>query len=122
MVTTSLAGPAAPKKLGSAPAPGAAADALVRRRERARASSPRFFPEHSPPGGRELLRRYAAHPPLCVGGTRQGGGLPGKIRPGRFGPQLQGRASRLCQTCLDENSVAEEYEREAAAEMSNMQS
>jgi hypothetical protein len=40
---------AALKKLGSAPAPGAAADALVRRRERTRASSPRSFPEHGPP-------------------------------------------------------------------------
>jgi len=38
------------KKLGSAPAPGAAADALVRRRERARASSHRFFLNQRPKG------------------------------------------------------------------------
>jgi hypothetical protein len=38
------------KKLGSAPAPGAAADALVRRRERARASSHRFFLNQHPKG------------------------------------------------------------------------
>jgi len=38
------------KKLGSAPVPGAAADALVRRRERVRASSPRFFLNQHPEG------------------------------------------------------------------------
>jgi hypothetical protein len=44
------------KKLGSAPAPGAAADALVRRRERARASSHRFFLNQHPQGAPAFIK------------------------------------------------------------------
>ena len=51
-------------------------------------------------------RRDVAQLPVCLGGTRQDGGLPGTVRAGGFGPQQQGGASRLRQTRLDENSVA----------------
>ena len=43
--------------------------------------------------------------PLCVGGTGQDRRLPGTVCAGSFGPQQQRGASRLRETCLDENPV-----------------
>jgi hypothetical protein len=48
--------------------------------------------------GDEILRRVSDHPsflPLRLGGTCQDLWIPGKIRPGGFGAQQQGRASRI---------------------------
>jgi hypothetical protein len=40
------------------------------------------------------------------GGTRQDARLPRMVRPGGFGPQQQGGASRLRETGADENPLA----------------
>jgi hypothetical protein len=51
-------------------------------------------------------RRDVTQLPLRMGGTRQDRRLPGKVRAGGVGTQQQGRASRLCETGIDENSIA----------------
>ena len=51
-------------------------------------------------------RRDIAQLPLRLGGTRQDRRLSRTVRAGGFGTQQQGRASRLRETGLDENSVA----------------
>ena len=50
-------------------------------------------------------RRDVAQLPLRLGGTRQDRRLSRTVRAGGFGPQQQGRASRLRETGPDENSV-----------------
>jgi integrase len=50
-------------------------------------------------------RHHVAQLPLRMGGTRQDLRLPGTVRPGGFGAQQQGRASRLRETRPDENPV-----------------
>jgi hypothetical protein len=51
------------------------------------------------------FRRHASQLPLRLGRTRQDCRLSRTIRAGGFGPQQQGRASRLRETRPDENSV-----------------
>jgi hypothetical protein len=49
---------------------------------------------------------YATQLPLRLGGTRQDCWLSGTVCAGGVGAQQQSRASRLCETGFDENSVA----------------
>jgi hypothetical protein len=61
-----------------------------------------------------IKRRYVAQLPLRVDETGQSMRLPGKIRPGGAGAQLEGRPSRVCNTGVDEASVLlQEYEERA---------
>ena len=68
------------KKMGSAPAPGAAADALVRRRERASASRhPRFFLYQHPEGVPAL--DFHPHPARPRAQVPPSADNPGKVSP-----------------------------------------